>query len=95
MNIKSEKNFFTKIPIKLTFLDSYIEKKLNKIDILKIDTEGYDFNILRSKQNHKIVKFIYFEHHYDDMIKKNYKFSNINELLKYFDLKKFLIKNVF
>ena len=90
MNIKSEKDFFTKIPIKLTCLDSYIEKKkLNKIDIIKIDTEGYEFNILKGlKQNHKIVKFIYFEHHYDDMIKKNYKFSNINELLNNFGFKK-------
>ena len=89
LNIKSEKDFFTKIPIKLTCLDSYIEKKkLNKIDILKIDTEGYEFNVLKGlKQNHKIVKFIYFEHHYDDMIKKNYKFSNINELLNNFGFK--------
>ena len=29
----------------------------------------------------KIVKFIYFEHHYDNMIKKNYKFSEIHGFL--------------
>ena len=28
------------------------------------------------------VKIIFFEHHYDDMIKKNYTFSNINDFLK-------------
>ncbi len=90
LNIKSEKNFFKKIPIKLTSLDNYIEKKnLYKIDILKIDTEGYELNVLKGLRRHyKIVKFIYFEHHYDDMIKKNYKFSNINKLLNDFGFKK-------
>ena len=90
LNIKSEKNFFKKIPIKLTSLDNYIEKKkLYKIDILKIDTEGYEFNVLKGlRRNYKTVKFIYFEHHYDDMIKKNYKFSNINKLLNNFGFKK-------
>ena len=90
LNIKSKKNFFKKVPIKLTSLDNYIEKKkLYKIDILKIDTEGYEFNVLKGlRQHYKIVKFIYFEHHYDDMIKKNYKFSNINELLNNFGFKK-------
>ena len=31
---------------------------------------------------------IYFEHHYDDMIIKNYKFSDINNLLIKFGFKK-------
>ena len=29
----------------------------------------------------KIVNFIYFEHHYDNMIKKNYTFSEIHDFL--------------
>ena len=51
--------------------------------MLKIDTEGYEFNVLKglSKYNH-LVKLVYFEHHYDDMIKKGYTFSNVNDLLK-------------
>tara|TARA_B100000900_G_scaffold409359_1_gene425159 strand:- start:1150 stop:1869 length:720 start_codon:yes stop_codon:yes gene_type:complete len=90
LNIKNDKKFYKKIPIKLTSLDNYInEKKINKIDILKIDTEGYEYNIIKGlSQNYKITKFIYFEHHYDDMIKKNYKFSNINETLKNLGFKK-------
>ena len=50
---------------------------------MKIDTEGYELNVLKglSKNNRKI-KLIYFEHHYDDMIIKNYKFKDINKLLK-------------
>ena len=35
------------------------------------------------KHNQK-VKLIYFEHHYDDMIIKNYKFGDIHRLLKSF-----------
>ena len=45
--------------------------------MLKIDTEGYEFNILKglTKQLLKKINFIYFEHHYDLMIKKNYDFK--------------------
>ena len=57
--------------------------------MLKIDTEGYELNVLKglSKHNNKI-KLIYFEHHYDDMIIKNYKFNDINKILLKFGFKK-------
>ena len=83
-NIKDENSFYHKVPIKILTLDSFIEEnKIQCIDLLKIDTEGYEFNVLKglSKYNKK-VKIIYFEHHYDDMIIKDYKFSNIHKLLK-------------
>jgi len=53
------------------------KNKISKIHILKIDTEGYEFNILKglTKQLLKKINFIYFEHHYDLMIKKNYDFK--------------------
>ena len=62
--------------------------ELKNIDILKIDTEGYELNILKGiYQGHfNKIKYIYFEHHYDLMIKKNYKYS---------DIKIFLNKNNF
>jgi len=57
-------------------------KKLIKIDILKIDTEGYELEVIKGlEEKIKIVNFIYFEHHYDNMIKKNYKFSEIHDFL--------------
>ena len=31
---------------------------------------------------HSKIKLIYFEHHYDDMIIKDYKFGHIHDLLK-------------
>ena len=52
-------------------------------DLIKIDTEGYEYFVLKGLvENFYKVKFIIFEHHYDNMLVKNYTFLNINELLK-------------
>lgn len=83
LNIKSNKIFFKKIPISTVRLDNFIiSNNIKSIDLLKIDTEGYEYNVLRGalKSLHRI-KYIYFEHHYDDMIIKNYTFSNIHRIL--------------
>jgi len=94
LNITDKIFFSKKIPIKIITLDSFInEKKINKIDLLKIDTEGYEFNILKGLiKNFSKIKLIYFEHHYDDMIIKNYNFSDINNLLIKFGFRK-IFKN--
>lgn len=84
LNIKNKNLFSYKVPIQLYTLDYFIEKnEIENIDLVKIDTEGYEFNILKglSKHSNKI-KLIYFEHHYDDMILKNYKFGDIHQILK-------------
>ena len=82
--------FFTKDVIvrknkvKIITLSDFIkENNINKIDILKIDTEGSEFNILQGldDNNFKMINYIFFEHHYDLMLKKNYNFSDINLLL--------------
>ena len=64
-----------------SFMDNFILK--NQV-ILKIDTEGYEYKILKglSKKHLERIDFIYIEHHYDQMIMKDYKFSNINDFLK-------------
>jgi len=73
-----------KVPTKVIRLKEFIEReKIDKVDFIKIDTEGFEFNILLGLENDiKKVKFILFEHHYDNMIIKNYKFKDINKLLK-------------
>ncbi len=71
--------------VKICILSEFFDnEKLYKIDILKIDTEGYELNVLKgiNELHFKNIKFIYFEHHYDLMIDKKYKFSDINDLLK-------------
>ena len=73
-----------KVPTKVFPLKKFIiEKKIDKVDFIKIDTEGFEFNVLLGLGAEiKKVKFILFEHHYDNMIIKNYKFSDIHKLLK-------------
>ena len=76
-------NLFHTVDIKMIKLEDYlIEKKMNNIDFLKIDTEGYEYEILLGlKEKLKNVKLLMFEHHYDNMIKKNYTFNDMHELL--------------
>ena len=81
-------------------MNSFLTKQLiNKIDILKIDTEGYDLNVMKSLKNKiKKVKFIYFEHHFHNMLIKGYTLSDIHNYLtsanfiKVFKLKMFFRK---
>ena len=84
LGFSQDKDFFKKIELKMISLDSYfLEYNLNKIDLIKIDTEGFEYEVLQGLQkNMKNVNYILFEHHYDDMIKKNYKFKDIIKLLK-------------
>lgn len=66
-------------------LNSIIDsEKIKKIDILKIDTEGYEYKILKNitKKNFNKIRFIYFEHHFNLMLIKKYKYKNIRNLLK-------------
>ena len=67
------------IPLK----DFMVQKKINNVDLIKIDTEGFEYNILLGLEDYiKKIKFILFEHHYDNMLIKNYKFGDIHKLLK-------------
>ena len=70
--------------MKIVNLSKFLLNKEKSIDILKIDTEGYEFNILNGieSEDFKKINYIYFEHHYDLMNKKKYKFSDIDKLLK-------------
>ena len=60
---------------------------------MKIDTEGSEFDVLIGAEDLlKNIELIIFEHHYHDMLKKNYTFSDINKLLiknNFVQLKKF------
>ena len=79
----------SKIITKILPLSHFTEiTELKEIHILKIDTEGYELNVLKgiNLEQFKKIKYVYFEHHYDLMIKKNYKYA---------DIKNFLNKNNF
>ena len=50
---------------------------MQNVDNLNIDTEGYEFFVLRGFDKYiKNVKVVHFEHHYDNMLIKKYKFSD-------------------
>tara|TARA_B100000780_G_scaffold189022_1_gene132951 strand:- start:3125 stop:3865 length:741 start_codon:yes stop_codon:yes gene_type:complete len=83
INKKKQNNFYQNIEATVIPLSKYlIDKNIDNIDFLKIDTEGYELNILKGLKNKiKNIKIIFFEHHYDNMIEKNYTFADIHCLL--------------
>ena len=80
----SKKKKYQILKIKIETLDNYMNlNNINKISFLKIDTEGYEYEILKGlKKKIQFVDTIMFEHHYDNMIIKNYTFRDINNYLK-------------
>ena len=83
-------------------LKSFIKDlKIKSVDLVKIDTEGYEFQIINGLGNClKKIKILLFEHHYDDSLIKNYKFSDINLLLNKSGFKlvfknKMLFRNIY
>ena len=84
LNLRNKKKIYESFKLKTETLDNYIyQNNYNRISFLKIDTEGYEYEILIGlKKRIKSVDTIMFEHHYDNMIIKEYTFSDINYLLK-------------
>jgi len=84
LNLFNNKKLYENLKIKIIKLSEYLNmNNLNKIDFLKIDTEGYEYEVIKGLESDiKKVYMIMFEHHYDDMIKKNYTFGMINDFLK-------------
>tara|TARA_Y200000002_G_scaffold95356_1_gene76985 strand:+ start:426 stop:1133 length:708 start_codon:yes stop_codon:yes gene_type:complete len=91
LNIFNSKEVTKKIEINVLRLDEFIHlNKIDKIDLIKIDTEGYEFKVIKSlKKKIKNVKIIHLEHHFDDMIVKNYKLTDIHNYLKKNGFEKF------
>ena len=93
LKIFNQKDYILKSElIKVTTLKNEFNKyNLRHVDILKIDTEGFEFDVMKgADESLKSVNFILFEHHYDQMIIKNYKFSQINQYLRKLNFKKII-----
>jgi FkbM family methyltransferase len=96
--LKQNEYFQSKHFVNVINLKSFISNyNIKNIEILKIDTEGFDFEVIQGLQNEiNKVKYIYFEHHFHDMFIKKYKFSEINNFLVKNNFKKvFKIKMMF
>ena len=78
-----KKNMFFSTKVNMKTLDTFLkEKKIDYIEILKIDTEGYDFNVIKSlKNNINCVNYIYFEHHFHNMLNKDYTYIQVHNFL--------------
>jgi|TARA_Y100000294_G_scaffold174466_1_gene192618 FkbM family methyltransferase len=83
LNFFNLKKISKSIEVDLIKLEDFLNnKKIIQVDLLKIDTEGSEFNVLKGlNKSIKKVKLIHLEHHFDDMIIKNYKLSDIHEYL--------------
>jgi FkbM family methyltransferase len=79
----NKKKYFINEETKLITLNNFFDQnKLQDVDYLKIDTEGYEFFVLKGFDKYiKNVKVVHFEHHYDNMLIKKYKFTDIHNLL--------------
>ena len=86
----SQKKIFLEKEIKIKSLDNVIDfDEFKYIDLIKIDTEGYDFHVIKGLGKlMKKVKFIYFEHHFHDMLKKDYTYFEVDNYLKQNNFKK-------
>ena len=89
LNYSGSEKLYAPIEVKLETLENYIANNgYNEIDFLKIDTEGYEYEILLGlNERLKDIKLIMFEHHYDNMIKKNYSYTDIKNLLTKYNFK--------
>lgn len=84
ISLFSTSPFYKEVDVNVETISHFISVyNLDRIDILKIDTEGSEFEILNEmeKKNFRKINYIYFEHHFDLMLDKGYKFSDINKLL--------------
>jgi len=79
--------------VKTIKLKNFIEKnKIKKIDLIKIDTEGHEFQVLKGLEKKiSIIKIILVEFH-NDIIYKNYSNKKVQNYLKKnnFGLKKII-----
>ena len=80
---KNSQKFYKEIKISISTLSNYLEENgIDQVDFIKIDTEGYEYKILKGlDKNFEKVKIIMFEHHYHDMLEKGYTFTDIHRLL--------------
>jgi FkbM family methyltransferase len=69
--LQNSKNAYTTVVSRIETLDNFIrEKKIEFIDILKIDVEGFEFEVLQGAKDtvkEKKINVIQFERHADDM----------------------------
>jgi len=96
--LQSQEDAFISTPAHLTTIDAFVsENKIHRIDIMKIDIEGYELQAILGAEKvlrERKVSIIQFERHGDDMREDS--FTAIHEFLSSLHFKKvFEIKHSF
>ncbi len=85
LGVKPENIVKHSYPVEVTTLQKFIEEKgLEKIDVIKIDTEGHEFECLEGLFEHDEtpeINIIQFEMHFDDMYLKNRSYEEMKTIL--------------
>lgn len=89
LNLLNAEKLYDQVEIKMETLKNYITyNNYKNIDFIKIDTEGFEYEIILGLDEEiKNVGIIMFEHHYDSMIEKNYSFSDMKRLMDRYNFK--------
>lgn len=81
---QKSKNAYTTSSAQITTVDIFVqENRIDEIDILKIDVEGFEYEVLRGARialEGKKIEIVQFERHNDDM--REDRFPAIDEFLK-------------
>ena len=81
----SIENFISSAKVKISTLDDYCSKnKIDTIDLLKIDTQGYEDRVMQGGINalkNKKIKAIVTELMFDNVYEKYFSFSDIEKYL--------------
>lgn len=96
LNFLSKEEIFKSFNLKIQTLDNYMEiNNLKKIDFIKIDTEGFENNVLEGGikllKKHK-PKFIQLEFNWHQLI-KNQTLRNLSKLIYFSDVYRILPNN--
>ena len=64
------------------FKDIFKKYKFKTLDLVKIDTEGHEFNVLKGMGGYvNKINVLLLEYHYDDSLIKNYDLKELNSFL--------------
>ena len=67
---------------KKMFKDIFKKYKFKTLDLVKIDTEGHEFNVLKGMGGYvNKINVLLLEYHYDDSLIKNYDLKELNSFL--------------
>ena len=95
LGVKPDNIIKLSYPVEVTTLDHFfIDQQIQEVDVLKIDTEGHEYEGLEGlfESTRPIeVSVIQFEMHFDDMYLKNRSYKEIKDLLNskgYFEIKR-------